>query len=79
LIAEFEIEGMNELLVGIQVDPVLNVCRAEELLRIALCALEAVWALPVALRDLDQLGLKAPVVVNFVAYRADQESFPLLG
>jgi hypothetical protein len=68
-----------ELLVGIQINSVLYVFLAEKLSSIALNALKAVWAFPIALWNLDKLRFKAPIVIDLVTHCADQKAFPLFG
>ena len=78
LVAQLKVVRENELLVGVQVHLVFDILVTKERLCGTLGAFEALWALPVALRNLDELRLQAPEVVHFIADGTDQQALPLL-
>lgn len=72
MIAEFEVVRKDKLLIWVKVYPLLDILFIKKLFSIAFGALKAVRTFPVAFRHLNQLGFKTPIMINFVANRANQ-------
>jgi hypothetical protein len=77
LVAKFEVVRKRVLFIVIQVHFVLNVLLTEERPRATTAALEAVFALPAAGRNVHNWRLEALEMLGFLAAVADHKEFPV--
>jgi hypothetical protein len=77
LIAKFEVERQDVLLVWIQIYFIINVLRAEEVFGATRATLKTIGTLPGTLWHLYELWLQTLEMVSFVTHGAQNQKLPI--